>query len=136
MGEQLKPCPFCGGEGRMNREADPDGFGYFIAIECRNCRARSRPKYYSNGNDCPQTYQECRDEWNTRPEAAQVRVKPLEWENIRETAAIADTALGQYHVYKTALGYGVRFNKVWIPMVITSLMLGAWCQSPTAVRHL
>jgi Lar family restriction alleviation protein len=79
MSEDLKPCPFCGGRGRITKDADPDFTGYFIAVKCNDCGATSRQKYFSNGNDCPLTYQECRDEWNTRA-AQSVGVKPLEWD--------------------------------------------------------
>lgn len=68
---ELLPCPFCGGRGLMSREPDLDGFGTFLSIQCVACRGRSRPKYYSRGNDCPQTYQEVRDEWNTRADLHQ-----------------------------------------------------------------
>lgn len=63
---KLKPCPFCGGSARMASEHDMDGFGMFRYVECRQCHARSRPKYHGNGNDCPQFYQEVRDAWNSR----------------------------------------------------------------------
>ena len=63
---ELLPCPFCGGKADMRREPCPDGGGYFAFIQCRDCRAKGADTYYSAGNDCPQTYQGRRDDWNAR----------------------------------------------------------------------
>lgn len=53
----------------MDRDLCVDGGGVFLSIKCRQCGAKSRDKYHSHGNDCPQTYQEVRDAWNTRTDA-------------------------------------------------------------------
>lgn len=37
MIEKLKPCPFCGGEGRIFHEPGSD----HVAIVCQNCRSRT-----------------------------------------------------------------------------------------------
>ena len=63
---KLKPCPFCGGEARITSEYDTDGFGTFHKVECRTCGASSKQHFVSRGNDCPQYYQEGRDDWNMR----------------------------------------------------------------------
>jgi Lar family restriction alleviation protein len=62
----LKPCPFCGGKGNVVRDQCSDLGGVFVFVKCNSCRASSGEKYHSNGNDCPQTYQEVRDAWNAR----------------------------------------------------------------------
>jgi RecJ-like exonuclease len=67
----LLPCPFCGGKGYVFRDHCPDGGGIFLSVRCHNCRAESGEKYCSQGNDCPQTYQEVRDAWNARADTAQ-----------------------------------------------------------------
>lgn len=64
----LLPCPFCGGNSRIYRESDMDGFGQFLSVRCHTCGCQSQPQYAGNGNDCPLTYQEVRDKWNTRAE--------------------------------------------------------------------
>ncbi len=112
MREELKPCPFCEGEADfLARNANWDSYAQLYSVSCDRCDTRTGEF---------DTKEEAAAFWNTRHVAEQVRVKPLVWEHLRETTAIADTALGQFHVYKTALGYGVRFNKVWIPMVESS----------------
>jgi Lar family restriction alleviation protein len=68
---KLKPCPFCGGTGHMQRFADSDGFGTFYYVVCTGCRAQSGSQYASKGNDCPQTYAEVRDLWNRRASLVQ-----------------------------------------------------------------
>lgn len=63
---ELLPCPFCGDKAGVNREHCLDGSGIFLTVKCGKCRAKSGEKYHTHGNDCPQTYQEVRDLWNTR----------------------------------------------------------------------
>ena len=63
---KLLPCPFCGGVGSIHRNHCHDGGGIFISVRCNRCGANSREQYFSHGNDCPQTYQQARDNWNTR----------------------------------------------------------------------
>lgn len=42
MAEQLKPCPFCGGEAYINYERIPgEGRGYWAQVLCKNCHSRS-----------------------------------------------------------------------------------------------
>lgn len=67
----IKPCPFCGGIPHVSRDPCPDGGGAYVSIKCGSCRSKSGEKYFSYGNDCPQTYVEARNDWNTRtpPEA-------------------------------------------------------------------
>lgn len=63
----LKPCPFCGcTKIGTHSERDFDDFGTYHAIQCHDCGARSRQRYVSDGNDCPQHRQEVRDDWNMR----------------------------------------------------------------------
>lgn len=63
---ELKPCPFCGGEARIDTEYDMDGFGNFHKIECKSCGASSKAHFATQGNECPQYYAEVRDEWQKR----------------------------------------------------------------------
>ena len=63
---ELKPCPFCGGKAHVSRDHCPDEGGIFLFVKCHSCRSQSGEKYHSKGNDCPQTYAEVRDKWNTR----------------------------------------------------------------------
>ena len=76
----LKPCPFCGGEKvGMATESNKIVFGMFKFIACKDCGASSRRYFVSNGNECPQFYEEVRDSWNRRPvdeaEAQQEEIK-------------------------------------------------------------
>lgn len=65
MSKDLKPCPFCGSDkARIHTEHDSDGFGVFISVKCYECRASSGSKFVTE--TCPQTFQEVRDDWNTR----------------------------------------------------------------------
>jgi hypothetical protein len=77
---ELLPCPFCAASAYVARERDPDdiAWGY---VRCRGCGVRTRGKWYSAGNDCPQLYAEIRDEWNRRAAAV------MEKEQDREGAA-------------------------------------------------
>lgn len=63
---ELKPCPFCGGKARIDTEYDMDGFGNFHKVECSDCGASSKPHFATQGNECPQYYQEVRDDWQNR----------------------------------------------------------------------
>lgn len=77
--DKLKPCPFCGSAGSVYRDHCADAQGVFLTVKCRTCGAKSGEKYHSIGNDCPQTYQEARDVWNTRAQSpAEELVKAME----------------------------------------------------------
>lgn len=69
---ELKPCPFCGGEARIDTEYDMDGFGNFHKVECKSCGASSKAHFCSQGNECPQYYQEVRDDWQNRANDSQL----------------------------------------------------------------
>ena len=74
---ELAKCP-CGAIAGMRTDADSDGFGRFVFIECGKCGLRSRGKYFSKGNDCPMIRQEARDEWNETFADHAARVAELE----------------------------------------------------------
>lgn len=40
MSEQLKPCPFCGGEGNLISHEDPRVTNYGYEVDCGDCGAR------------------------------------------------------------------------------------------------
>lgn len=68
---KLLPCPFCGDTHvAIHSDHDPDDFGRFSMVRCHGCGAQSQGLFASHGNDCPQHYQEVRDEWNRRAPAA------------------------------------------------------------------
>jgi hypothetical protein len=82
--EALLPCPCCGASAYVAREHDPDDIAWAY-VRCRGCGLRTRGKWYSAGNDCPQLYAEVRDEWNNRAESsaltlAKARIAELEGE--------------------------------------------------------
>ena len=52
----------CGGNPRIRRDADMDGFGNYLYGQCPKCQKKSTDKFASE--ECPQTYQEVRDTWN------------------------------------------------------------------------
>lgn len=45
MNEELKPCPFCGGEAKI-KAASKEYIGFTIWCECKNCYAQA-------GGYCP-----------------------------------------------------------------------------------
>lgn len=68
MSEETKllPCPFCGSDARISTEHDEDAFGLFYYVICQKCRSRSSSKFVSNGEECPNFYEEVRELWNAR----------------------------------------------------------------------
>ena len=75
---ELKPCPFCGGKPRIDTEYDMDGFGNFHKVECSKCGASSKAHFATQGNECPQYYQEVRDGWQQRADDSNIeRIKEL-----------------------------------------------------------
>ena len=43
-----------------------EGWGWFVFIECSDCRSSSRKHYVSGSNDCPLFYEEVRNDWEKR----------------------------------------------------------------------
>lgn len=79
--EQLKPCPFCGGEGGItSRDQDVEDSGTFSEIydvACRSCGARPggcfRGKFYRKGGEffiVKDGYAEAVAAWNRREDGA------------------------------------------------------------------
>jgi len=63
----LKPCPFCGGNGKRNTDHDPDGYGVFLYIECGGCMAECGRKYMStSANVDAQAWEETEECWQMR----------------------------------------------------------------------
>ena len=66
MANELKPCPFCGGNSISFRSTpDMDTDGKFHCVSCNECGAKSREKFAMDA--CPLFYEELRNQWNTRP---------------------------------------------------------------------
>ena len=66
MSDELKPCPFCGGEAE---------FEYYwwqetVVIKCPKCGASSEPQFYEN---------EAIEAWNKRVETSQFEKNELEF---------------------------------------------------------
>lgn len=68
MPNELKPCPFCGGEAKLTKTTECHGHGmyltkYYVMCEVCGCRGESDCVYYK-------TEQECKDfavsRWNRR----------------------------------------------------------------------
>ena len=79
MTEQLKPCPFCGDVAEFEHSASE------ASVRCMGCGAQLHRSYnplvvksYEEGQKREKA--DVIAAWNTRPDAAQVRVKPLEWD--------------------------------------------------------
>jgi len=64
---ELKPCPFCGGDGHMKNEYDQDGTKWYF-VECMDCRSRTQGNWTTEC--CGLFLQERRDEWNKRVDNA------------------------------------------------------------------
>ena len=65
MTEELKPCPFCGGEAQSISTT----YGNGDAVECKRCHATSADFMYGgdiNGEYTSKYYQAAREAWNTR----------------------------------------------------------------------
>lgn len=67
---ELKPCPFCGGEAKIESESDQMGHlmltGYIV--KCSRCWCAPKPNNY-DGN-----IQNVIDRWNTRHERTCIKV--------------------------------------------------------------
>lgn len=79
MSEELKPCPFCGGEG--NYHSEEEGFTAYLTVICKKCGSESaavRYRSYDNGiDDDTRAYvppkerkEEAADLWNRRAPVA------------------------------------------------------------------
>lgn len=94
---ELKNCPFCDHQARIDRDTFSDKHGVFLYVKCKGCGATSRHKYHSHGSDCPQKYEEVRQQWNTR---AAPKVRKLEWQSDVPSVHSANTSAGRYGVFK------------------------------------
>lgn len=68
MSDELKPCPFCGGNASISKDHDPDGSGAFYAVKCHKCRAKSSEIYAVE--TCNIHFTQVRDAWNRRADLA------------------------------------------------------------------
>lgn len=67
--EQLKPCPFCGGESEVcisEEHHGMDGWYRVAFVRCKECRCRT-PQYAIDGfYGCKTTEQDAIEAWNRR----------------------------------------------------------------------
>ena len=66
MSEELKPCPFCGGEVKIEDISDEDGPYFMIACSNKACGAAA------SFGDKSETEEGATEAWNTRASSATV----------------------------------------------------------------
>ena len=70
MTNELKPCPFCEGTGRLESEDQCGGFGCYttiVCVKCQNCGATgARSDEYFHGRNESHLKQLAIDNWNRR----------------------------------------------------------------------
>lgn len=64
MSEELKPCPFCGGEAKTKSSVDVFGHEGFFSVLCRKCYVRT---------GCYETEAEVIEAWNRRADEKEGR---------------------------------------------------------------
>ncbi len=99
MGEELKPCPFCGGKAVLRKSYDGDGFATYFSYACKACGASSGEQYATE--TCGIFFESLLASWNTRSDLA-VEVKPLTFEDASGVAMLgryvafdAETPIGR-----------------------------------------
>lgn len=72
---ELKPCPFCGGNGRLEKRSQCEGFGCYttyVYVACQNCGARGgEADSYFNGSDERKLTLLAIDSWERRADNEQ-----------------------------------------------------------------
>ena len=64
--EKLKPCPFCGGEARVDRYNDEYCRDYYLFFtRCQDCKVRT-PEIHSHIDDSSGAYERAIKVWNRR----------------------------------------------------------------------
>lgn len=91
---ELKPCPFCGGNGYLHKDPDQE-HGDFYCIRCSKCRSKSSELYAIE--TCPIFLAQVRDAWNTRaePTPAQIMADPRV-KALMESMTVARRAIGDH----------------------------------------
>ena len=81
MSDELKKCPFCGGEAEVTRTERSRTFGPIVFVGCANpkCNAFSEPMAFA------------KSVWNQRPVEDDLRAK---WESVPWEELYAATVLG------------------------------------------
>lgn len=72
--DQIKPCPFCGGEATLFGNYNSKSDCWFVTVKCQTCNAQGGSVYHSKGwrdmtNDEFFSYeasQRAIDKWNRR----------------------------------------------------------------------
>ncbi len=65
MMEELKPCPFCGGEAEICLGCDNKIFGKYWFVRCKTCYSRSSDAYESRSELGPnQVYETIKEAWD------------------------------------------------------------------------
>lgn len=99
MGEELKPCPFCGGNAERLDVPDEDDVDGGVnaggsCIQCVRCAASTALHFDRKENLV--------SSWNSRAAlsgmAEPVKVKPLEWSDEGNGEFIAQSVVGSYHI--------------------------------------
>ena len=68
LNELLKPCPFCGGKGRIRDITESDGrLSYkVLCVSCENCGAQTVQRISDGYYDCYCSDEEIANLWNQR----------------------------------------------------------------------
>lgn len=84
MSEEIKPCPFCGGEPqfRSRPQSEDNGLGFIAFISCKCGGYSARAHIFGEGGGLDEATAQAISTWNTR---APVKVKQLEWEQLSES---------------------------------------------------
>ena len=66
-GEELKPCPFCGGEARIEIEYNETKKAWYTQAKCKTCFSKSLViKTLDDPNKHPDVFNMIRRIWNKR----------------------------------------------------------------------
>ena len=65
MTNELKPCPFCGGDAHFNEHTNKHSNAKYIVVRCELCESQTKPFYFGDdGEDL--AYKKAASTWNRR----------------------------------------------------------------------